>query len=175
MDANCGIEECYSCSCCFYINVEVMCDYLSNINTFVKEIPLPKFMCTNSLKCVKKKHAPHMILKKWIYKFCHFEWYEMKSSKTILGGIWNKHWIKTRRWTLTTIFQRSAGIHNRKCRNWNTGFKIQWRRTNLLFAFADDVDLTGNTRIKRKAIFIKFEKEAEEMLLLIDQNKTKYM
>lgn len=41
-------------------------------------------------------------------------------------------------------------------------------------AFADD-DLMGNTRIRMKEKFIRFEKEAEQKELQINANKTKYM
>lgn len=41
--------------------------------------------------------------------------------------------------------------------------------TNLLLALIDEVDLIGNTRIKIKEAFIRFEEKAEKMELL---NKT---
>lgn len=46
---------------------------------------------------------------------------------------------------------------------------------NLLLAFADDVDLIGNSRLKMRETFIRFENEAEKMGLQINENKTKYM
>lgn len=44
---------------------------------------------------------------------------------------------------------------------------------NLILAFANNFDLTGNCRSKTKAIFIRCEKEMENMRLVINENKTK--
>ena len=46
---------------------------------------------------------------------------------------------------------------------------------NLLLAFADDVDMIGNSRINLKDAFLRFEKEAETLGLKINEDKTKYM
>lgn len=41
----------------------------------------------------------------------------------------------------------------------------------LLLVFADDADLLWNIPMKMKLIFIEFEKEAEKMDLLLNDNK----
>lgn len=41
---------------------------------------------------------------------------------------------------------------------------------NLLLAFADDVDLIGNSRFKMKETLIRFEKEARKMGLKINED-----